>query len=388
MHLSDFQAGKYVRQSSGYNAFVPNPINHSWTIDDPSLLTLLEETSQSMGELKSISLVVPDMDRFVPMYIAKEATLSSRIEGTQTTLAEALLPLDEIAPERRDDWVEVQNYIAALNQGMNRLQSLPLSNRLLREAHHRLMQGVRGERKEPGNWRRSQNWIGGTSPSNALFVPPPHDYVADLMSDLEKFWHNDGVYVPHLIRAAISHYQFETIHPFLDGNGRIGRLLISLYLIDRGMLEEPTLYVSTALEGRREEYYQRLTDVREKNAMQEWIAFFLNVVGEAARDGTSTMKRILRLRIECEQSVLKLGSRAGKGRILLDHLFRNTFVSIPEVRDLLQVSYPTAKSLVDDFVQADILVESRGRGRGKNYFFEPYWQIHMKQEEYGDGPKR
>lgn len=388
MQLSGFHTGEYVRQPSGYRAFVPSPINQSWKIDDPALLTLLEETSQSIGELKSISLVVPDMDRFVPMYIAKEATLSSRIEGTETTLAEALLPMDEIALERRDDWVEVQNYIAALNQAVERLQTLPLSNRLLREAHHRLMQGVRGERKEPGNWRRSQNWIGGTSPSNALFVPPPHDRVVELMSDLEKFWHNDGIYVPHLIRAAISHYQFETIHPFLDGNGPIGRLLIPLYLIGRGMLEEPTLYVSTALEGRREEYYQCLTDVREKNAMQQWVAFFLNVVGEAARDGTSTMKKVLRLRTECEQSVLKLGPRAGNGRILLDYLFRNTFVTIPEVRDLLRVSYPTAKSLVDDFVRVGILTESGERSRRKSYFFELYWQIHMEQREYGDGPKR
>ena len=388
MQLSGFHAGEYVRQPSGYSAFIPSTINHPWTVDDPPLLTLLEETSQSIGELKAISLVVPDMDRFVPMYIAKEATLSSRIEGTETTLAEALLPMDEIAPERRDDWVEVQNYIAALNQGVERLQTLPLSNRLLREAHHRLMQGVRGERKEPGNWRRSQNWIGGTSPSNALFVPPPHDLIVDLMSDLEKFWHNDGIYVPHLIRAAISHYQFETIHPFLDGNGRIGRLLIPLYLIDRGMLEKPTLYVSTALEGRREEYYQRLTDVRERNVMSQWIAFFLNVIGEAARDGTSAMKRILRLRTECEQRVLKLGRRAGNGRVLLDYLFRNTVVTIPEVRDLLGVSYPTAKSLVDDFLRSGILTESAERNRGKSYLFESYWQIHMKQRGYGDASER
>jgi len=271
---------------------------------------------------------------------------------------------------------------------VERLQTLPLSNRLLREAHHRLMQGVRGERKEPGNWRRSQNWIGGTSPSNALFVPPPHDLIVDLMSDLEKFWHNDGIYVPHLIRAAISHYQFETIHPFLDGNGRIGRLLIPLYLIDRGMLEKPTLYVSTALEGRREEYYQRLTDVRERNVMSQWIAFFLNVIGEAARDGTSAMKRILRLRTECEQRVLKLGRRAGNGRVLLDYLFRNTVVTIPEVRDLLGVSYPTAKSLVDDFLRSGILTESAERNRGKSYLFESYWQIHMKQRGYGDASER
>lgn len=244
--IETFESGTY---ENGYNYryFVPATINHQWQWTDGMLNELLEKASIRLGELNSFARLVPNIDLFLHLHVTKEAVVSSRIEGTQTTMNEALLPETKISPEKRDDWHEVQNYTKALKDAVKDLETLPLSSRLLRKTHETLMTGVRGENKMPGEFRTSQNWIGGASIADAAFIPPAHMHVDELMGDLEKFLHNGRVHVPALIRIGLAHYQFETIHPFLDGNGRIGRLLITLYLVSEKILEKPLLYLSSFL---------------------------------------------------------------------------------------------------------------------------------------------
>ncbi|MDQ3510674.1 MAG: Fic family protein, partial [Pseudomonadota bacterium] len=271
MEIKDFHAGK-LEQQYRYRSFLPARIDQEWTLSDAKTLTLLEEASRLMGELNTYSQIVPDVDFFIRMHLAKEATTSSRIEGTQANMQEVLADERDIAPEKRDDWQEVHNYIEATNFAIAQLQNLPLSNRLLRQAHAIAMRGVRGKHKQPGEFRTQQNWI-GVSLKHATFVPPHPQHVPDLMGDLEKFMHNDQIHVPHLIRIGLVHYQFETIHPFNDGNGRIGRLLIVLYLVSFGLLAKPALYLSDFFERNKGEYYDQLTAVRGTHKMTQWLQF-------------------------------------------------------------------------------------------------------------------
>src|SRR4051812_48832684 len=304
MNLKDFRSGIYKKQFE-YRSFTPSAINHSWVWDDAKINTLLEQATRALGELNAFSLIVPNADLFIRMHIIKEANTSSRIEGTATTMDEAVLSRkEEVDPEKRDDWEEVQNYVKAMNAAIEELESLPLSNRLLLKTHGILMRGVRGHHKTPGEFRRSQNWIGGTSLNDAVFIPPHHEELPELMSDLEKFWHNDKVEVPHLIRIAISHYQFETIHPFLDGNGRIGRLLITLYLVSHKLLAKPSLYLSDYFEKNKDAYYDALTTVRVSNDLAHWIKMFLVAVVATAEKGKKTFQQILALRNQAEAKLL------------------------------------------------------------------------------------
>ena len=257
------------------------------------------------------------------------------------------------------------------------LDRLPLSNRLLRDVHKALMQGVRGEHKQPGEWRQSQNWIGGTSLQDAAFIPPPHHDVPALMSDLEKFWHNDAIHVPHLIRIAISHYQFETFHPFLDGNGRVGRLLITLYLISNGLLAKPSLYLSSYFERHRAAYYDAFTTVRGTSDLGHWLRFFLRAVRETARTGVATFQAILRLRADAEHRVLELGQRAGNARRTLTLLYRRPLVTVNDVAEHLEVTHPTANRLVGDLVRLGLLRESTGNRRNRRFVFFEYLSLFM-----------
>lgn len=376
MNFKDFHAGRWIQQYE-YQSFSPAPVNHDWTWDDPRINTLLEQATRAIGELNAFSLIVPDVDLFIRMHVLKEANTSSRIEGTQTEIDEALRPKEMVAPERRDDWQEVQNYIKAMTQAINELEALPLSNRLLRNTDRILLEGVRGEGKLPGEFRKSQNWIGGSGPSDAAFVPPQHIEVPDLMSDLEKFLHNVAIQVPHLIRIAIAHYQFETIHPFLDGNGRIGRLLITLYLVSKGLLEKPTLYLSAHIEKHKGAYYDSLTRVRESNDLGHWGRFLLTAVRDTAHKGKETFQSILTLRSEVEQTTLSLGKRAENARLLLNHLYRKPLVTPNEVAKLLSVTHQTASSLIRNFEELNILNKWEKIGRSQLYVFGRYLALFM-----------
>lgn len=376
VHLSDFDPGR-EEQMTGYEAFVPAPVNHGWAWDDTSINALLEEATRALVELDVFSRTVPDVDLFIRLHVVREATDSSRIEGTRTELEEALRPEEDIIPERRDDWEEVQNYIQAMNEAIDALDDLPLSTRLLRQTHRTLMSGVRGKNKQPGEYRQIQNRIGGTSFEDAVYIPPPPNEVPRLMGDLEKFWHNDEINVPNLIRIAISHYQFEAIHPFLDGNGRIGRLLITLYLIVHGFLRKPSLYLSSYIEEHRGEYYDALRRVSTSGDMGQWVRFFLVAVRETAQRGTETFENIVDLRERAEEQALSLGQKAANAQNLLTLLYKQPSVQVQDVADHLDVSYPTAASLVGDFEDLGILDETTGQQRNRRYLFREYVELFV-----------
>jgi Fic family protein len=377
MNLEDFNAGHWQKRYR-YSSFEPTTINHQWTWHDPVINTLLEQANKALGELNAFSLIVPDIDLFIAMHVAKEAQSSSRIEGTKTELNEALLPEEQILPEKRNDWREVRNYIDAINNAVAELANLPLSNRLLKQTHAVLLQGVRGEHKMPGAFRTSQNWIGGSGLSDAVFIPPHAESVPALMGDLEKFWHNEDIFVPHLIRAAISHYQFETIHPFLDGNGRIGRLMIPIYFISHGSLAKPSLYLSDFFERNRASYYDALMRVRVANDLVHWVRFFLNGVAETATKGRDVFQQILLLRNQVENAVLGLGKRSVNARQAMILLYRKPLVSAIDLEQELSISRPTANALLRDLVQLGYLREMTGQTRHRLYSFDAYLELFLR----------
>lgn len=369
--FEEFSAGEWVQQYQ-YKSFAPTLINREWLWQDPLINTLLEKASRALAELDAFTLIVPDVDLFIQMHITKEANTSSRIEGTQTQMDEAVMEAAQLAPEKRDDWTEVRNYVQAINDAIAELETLPLSNRLLKHTHAILMQGVRGENKTPGEFRSSQNWIGGSGLMDAAFVPPHQDLVLDLMSDLEQFWHNENINVPQLIRISLSHYQFETIHPFLDGNGRIGRLLITLYLVDKGLLRKPSLYLSDFFERNRSSYYDALTRVRESNDLIHWVKFFLSAVIETASKGKETFQSILQLRQEMDTLVLGMGRRAENAQQLLSQLYKRPSTTVHDVSELLGISSTAATNLIKQLQSDGVLREITGYQRNRVFLFERY----------------
>lgn len=371
MKFETFEAGRWLQQYQ-YKSFNPVTVNREWSWEDPQINTMLERASRALAELDAFTLIVPDVDLFIQMHITKEASNSSRIEGTQTEMDEAVLDSSQLAPEKRDDWQEVQNYIQAINEAMDELQQLPLSNRLLKHTHAVLMQGVRGELKAPGEFRTSQNWIGGSGLADAAFIPPHQDEVPALMGDLELFWHNEQVNVPELIRIAISHYQFETVHPFLDGNGRIGRLMIALYLVSKGLLRKPSLYLSDFFERNRASYYDALMRVRVSNDMIHWVKFFLSAVIETAGKGKRTFEGILSLRQEMDGLAFGYGKRAENVQTLLRYLYRRPAITAGQASELLEVTHQTASALLNRMTRDGMLREITGYQRNRVFVFARY----------------
>ena len=378
MNISEFKAGAYEPQYE-YRSFLPTAINHEWNVSDPQIATLLEDANRLLGELNAFSQLIPDVDFFIRMHITKEATTSSRIEGTQTSIEEALVKKGDLDPEKRNDWQEVHNYIQAINTAVTQLRHLPLSNRLLRETHAVLLEGVRGTHKQPGEFRTSQNWI-GVSLKHAAFVPPHHQQVPALMSDLEKFIHNDQIHVPHLLKIALIHYQFETIHPFLDGNGRLGRLIIVLYLVSFGLLHKPALYLSDFFERHRSEYYEHLMAVRTTHKLEPWVRFFLLGMRETAALSIQVFKDILALKegIEREGMPTFHVRRQANAQALMRALYQNPMVSIKSVGQLIRAQTNTAAALIDDFVKLGILQEFTGQKRNRLFVFEKYVRLFKR----------
>lgn len=360
-------------------SFVPTKVNQEILLDDPRILVLLAEAMRYLGELNAYSQLVPDIDFFIKMHVVKEATISSRIEGTRTDIEEVIQPQEEVSPQKRDDWEEVQNYIKAINYAVERLKDLPLSMRLVNETHKILLSGVRGSSKTPGEIRNSQNWISGSGADikTAAFVPPPPQMVLDLLSDLQQYWHNKKLLTPDLTRIAITHYQFETIHPYLDGNGRIGRLLITLQLVDSKILNLPALYLSDYLERNRGSYFDALDRVRQTSDIQHWVRFFFSGVAETAKDAKKTLSIVVSLRADyIDRIEAGIGiRRQTNAKKLLPFLFAKPIVSTSEVEKMLGVVTQTANDLVKDMVTIGLLSEITGKQKNRIFVLKEYLDL-------------
>lgn len=372
--LEEFISGIYTEEYQ-YKAFLPNPINEKWFWQDSEINMLLEEANRKLGEINAFSILIPNIDLFIKMHITKEANTSSKIEGTKTEMDEAIMKEEEITPERRDDWKEVHQYIEAMNGSIKLLNELPLSNRLIREIHKILLQTVRGENKMPGDFRISQNWIGGSSLASAKFIPPHYRYIDELMGDVERFIHNESNNVPHLIKIAILHYQFETIHPFLDGNGRVGRLLITLYLVGQGILNKPALYLSDYLERNRDEYYSHLTAIREKNQIIPWIKFFLKGIISTATNAKETFIKIIQLQKDMEVKLHSFGTKSEKINTILNSFYDTPILSVKDIVTRTGIADKTTRNMIELMLEEGLIKEMTGYGRNKLFIFEKYFNL-------------
>ncbi len=375
--LSPHRAGQYLRQPTGYRAFIPNPLPPDPPLHwDDELAVLLSAADQSLGRLDGTTDMVPNPDMFVSMYVRKEAVLSSQIEGTIASLAEVLEYEADVAHRQLPaDVLETLNYVKALNAGLARLEELPLCNRLFREIHGILMQGVRGQERSPGEFRESQNWIGtpGSSLNNAAYVPPPPYEMTQAMGDLESYLNADSL-TPILIKCGLAHGQFEMIHPFLDGNGRVGRLLIAFLLCHHKALIRPLLYLSAYFKQNQGEYYDRLHAISNVGDWEGWLKFFLKGVGQVSQEATETARRIIAMREEHQQLVIQ-NVRGRNGLALLDALYQSPVVIVSKIMRMLNVSYVSANNLAHTFQNLGILEEITQRPRNKIYVYQPYLDI-------------
>lgn len=378
MEILNNRAGTYRSNLSGelsYKSFIPNPLPPTPELDmDSELLELLIETSRKLAELDGVAKRIPNMNLFVSMYVRKEALMSSQIEGTQATLEDVLDPLLDSNTNR--DVADVVNYIKATEYAIERLKSLPLCNRLLRETHAVLMENVRGQEKNPGEFRTSQNWIGGQGSTikNARYIPPCPEDMAVAISDLEKYINDDETY-DVLIRAALIHYQFETIHPFLDGNGRIGRLLITLYLMEKGTLSTPALYISYFLKKNRVEYYDRMTEVRTKGNYEQWVRFFLQAIKECAEDAILTIDKLDALHQKNTAIINGMGRTTKNALLLFNYLEANPIIDIKKTSQALGVSYNTVATQVQRFIDSGILIQTDSASRNRTFSYKEYLDI-------------
>lgn len=372
--MKDFESGVYINQGH-YKSFQPNLINKAWTLDDMEIISLLSKADRMLGRLDMYSEHIPNIDLFISMHVMKEATQSSKIEGTQTTMEDAILPQEDVPLDKRNDWMEVHNYIKAMNETILLLNDLPFSSRLIREVHKILLHGVRGEHKQPGEFRRSQNWIGGSSINDAIFVPPVHTSIPELMGDIEQFAHNDEIFFPELLKIAFIHYQFETIHPFLDGNGRTGRLMIALYLVSKSILKRPILYLSDYLERHRNTYYTSLMNARQNNDILGWFKFFLTGIIETSKNGVETFEKILHLQKENEEKIKTSGSRSANAMKILTELYKNPLTDAHKVAQITGISLASAYTLISNLEKCGLLQEVTGGRRGRIYILRKYFDI-------------
>jgi len=371
--MENFKAGNYINQGY-YKSFQPNFINKDWLINDLEILSLLSKADRNIGKLDTYSQYV-NVDLYISMHIVKEATQSSKIEGTQTNMEEAFLDKEDVSLENRNDWEEVQNYISAMKSAIKDLESLPISSRLIKKTHKTLLSGVRGEYKLPGEYRKSQNWIGGATINDAVFIPPIHNSVDELMSDLEKFANDEMNYLPDLLKIAIIHYQFETIHPFLDGNGRIGRLLIPVYLVSKEILSSPILYLSDFFEKNRTIYYDNLMRVRTHNNLKQWIKFFLVGVIETSKKGVETFDGILKLQKEIDEKLHSFKGKTDDSRKIISILYQNPIIDAQKVEKIIAKSHMSAYKQISILENLGIIKEITGGQRGKIYAFQDYLKL-------------
>ncbi|MBR3674482.1 MAG: Fic family protein [Clostridia bacterium] len=377
--LEDYMSGEYVKMND-YKAFIPSKINYNWGWDDTKLDKLLAEANRQIGELNAYSLLIPNVDLYIKMHVKIEANKSSRIEGTRTTLEEDLLDVTDINPEKRDDWEEVQNYVKAINYGTGKIsEGFPVCTRLIREMHKVLMEGVRGERKTPGEFRTSQNWIGGRMPSSAVYVPPPHTEIAECLSDFEKFINNQEIDTPDLVKIAILHYQFESIHPFLDGNGRIGRLLVPLYIQSKGMLEKSCLYISDYIERNKDTYYDLLTRVRTHNDMIAWIKFFLEAVIETSKTAKEKFKKVVEFTMEMNKIIVNLPVKSENAKKVIDVLYNEPVINRKKLMEITNMKSSTLKDAVNALLKNGIIFETTGYSRNQVFAFQKYIDLFLKQ---------
>jgi len=372
--IKGFKAGEFISQNR-YKSFQPTKINQEWFTSSPKLSTTLSEANRLIGELNMFSNQIPNIDLFISLHRAKEASQSSKIEGTRTNIEDAFLPEKGIQSEKKDDWNEVQNYIKAMNTSLEEFDKLPISNRLIKKTHKILLQNVRGKTKLPGEFRTSQNWIGGATLNDATFIPPHHSNVNELMSDLEKFIHNDQIHVPHLLRIGIVHYQFETIHPFLDGNGRIGRLLITLYLVYFELLKRPVLYLSDFFEKNKTVYYDNLMKVRLSNDLEQWLLFFLTGIIETSKNSIETFEKIVAMKEKFDQEILKQGKQAENLFKVMEHLYSVPIINAKKVKALTKVTTPTVYTIISSLEEIGILSEMTGQKRNREYIFDKYFEL-------------
>jgi len=372
--MEKYRSGRYLSQGY-YKSFQPEWINRQLQIENMEILQLLSQADRELGRLDMYSKYIPNIDLFISMHVIKEATQSSKIEGTQTNIDDALLEKEDLPLDKRDDWEEVQNYIKAMEWAVYQLDKLPFSSRLIRETHRILLQGVRGEKKRPGEFRISQNWIGGATINDAVFIPPVHTSVPELMSDIEKFIHNEEIHIPELLRIGLVHYQFETIHPFLDGNGRVGRLIIPLYLVSKGIIRKPVLYLSDFFEKNRKLYFDNLTRVRERNDLEQWFKFFLVGVIETAKNGIKTFDGIMQLQKQTDIKIQSLGSRISKAKKVIDYLYKRPMITADKVSEIASVSMPSSYKLISGLEDINILKEMTGRQRSRMYVFDSYIKL-------------
>jgi Fic family protein len=363
--------GSLIKSNKGYSYFLPDLINKEWTFDQ-EIYNLCIKATDKLAELRAYSNFVPDVNFFIQMHVAKESLDSSKIEGTKTTMDDLFLSYDLFNTEEKNEIEEVKNYIQALNYGIERMKELPLSSRLFKECHNILLQGVRGEHKTPGQFRKSQNWIGGATLTDAHYVPPADNHIGELMSDLEQFLHNNET--PDLIKIALIHLQFEKIHPFLDGNGRIGRLIIILFLIENKILTHPVLYLSQFFENNRSLYYQNLEANNDEN-YTKWLKFFLVGVEQTSTKNLLTLQKIVELKSQSEKKIIGLNKKAKNAKIVLDRLYSNPIIQFQDIMELLKCTKTSANSLIKDLEELNILKEKSNLKRNKIYSFQNYLDL-------------